>query len=57
MLLLVKIGLTNLPKSGGALAPPSPPGTTGLKKKNSSRSSNRQSGPLGQIVEKMEPIW
>ena len=28
---LVEIGLTNLPKSGGALAPPVPPGTTGLQ--------------------------
>ena len=29
--LLVEIGLTDLPKSGGAMAPPpAPPGTTGL---------------------------
>ena len=27
---LVVIGLTDLPKSGGAMAPPAPPGTTGL---------------------------
>ena len=27
---LVQIGLTDLPKSGGAMAPPAPPGTTGL---------------------------
>ena len=27
---LVEIGLTDLPKSGGAMAPPAPPGTTGL---------------------------
>ena len=24
------LGLTDLPKSGGAMAPPAPPGTTGL---------------------------
>ena len=28
---LVEIGLTDLPKSGGAMAPPAPPGTTSLK--------------------------
>ena len=28
---LVEIGLTDLPKSGGAMAPPAPPGTTGLQ--------------------------
>ena len=27
---LVEIGLTDLPKSGGAMVPPAPPGTTGL---------------------------
>ena len=27
---LAEIGLTDLPKSGGAMAPPTPPGTTGL---------------------------
>ena len=27
---LVEIGLTDLPKSGGAMAPPAPAGTTGL---------------------------
>ena len=27
---LVEIGLTDLPKSGGAMATPEPPGTTGL---------------------------
>ena len=27
---LVEIGLPDLPKSGGAMAPPAPPGTTGL---------------------------
>ena len=27
---LGEIGLTDLPKSGGAMAPPAPPGTTGL---------------------------
>ena len=27
---LVEIGLTDLPKSGGAMAPLAPPGTTGL---------------------------
>ena len=27
---LVEIGLTDLPKSGGAMAPPAPPATTGL---------------------------
>ena len=27
---LLEIGLTDLPKSGGAMAPPVPPGTTGL---------------------------
>ena len=27
---LVEKGLTNLPKSGDAMAPPAPPGTTGL---------------------------
>ena len=27
---LVEIGLTDLPKSGGAIAPPAPPGTTPL---------------------------
>ena len=27
---LFEIGLTDLPKSGGAMAPPAPPGTTGL---------------------------
>ena len=27
---LVEIGLTDLPKSGGAMALPAPPGTTGL---------------------------
>ena len=27
---LVEIGLTDLPKSGGAMAPPAPPGTTPL---------------------------
>ena len=27
---LVEIGLTDLPKNGGAMAPPAPPGTTGL---------------------------
>ena len=27
---LVEIGLTDLPKFGGAMAPPEPPGTTGL---------------------------
>ena len=27
---LVDIGLTDLPKSGGAMAPTAPPGTTGL---------------------------
>ena len=30
---LVEIGLTDLPKSGGAMAPPAPPGTTGLRGK------------------------
>ena len=29
---LVEIGLTDLPKSGGAMTPPAPPGTTGLYK-------------------------
>ena len=29
---LVEIGLTDLPKSGGDMAPPAPPGTTGLTK-------------------------
>ena len=29
---LVEIRLTNLPKSGGAMAPPAPPGTTGLNR-------------------------
>ena len=28
--LLVEIGLTDLPKSGGAMASPAPPGNTGL---------------------------
>ena len=28
---LVEIGLTDLPKSGGAMTPPAPPGTTGLE--------------------------
>ena len=28
---LVEIGLTDLPKSGGAMAPPAPPVTTGLR--------------------------
>ena len=28
--LLLEIGLTDLPKNGGAMAPPAPPGTTGL---------------------------
>ena len=28
---LVEIGLTDLPKSEGAMAPPAPPGTTGLQ--------------------------
>jgi hypothetical protein len=28
---LVEIGLTDLPKNGGAMAPPAPPGTTGLE--------------------------
>jgi hypothetical protein len=28
---LVEIGLTDLPKFGGAMAPPAPPGTTGLQ--------------------------
>ena len=28
---LVEIGLTDLPKFGGAMAPPAPPGTTGLR--------------------------
>ena len=27
---LVEIGLTDVPKSGGAMAPPTPPGTTAL---------------------------
>ena len=27
---LVEIGLTDVPKSGGAMASPAPPGTTGL---------------------------
>ena len=27
---LVEIGLTDRPKIGGAMAPPAPPGTTGL---------------------------
>ena len=27
---LIKIGLTDLPKFGGAMAPPAHPGTTGL---------------------------
>ena len=30
LLPLVEIGLTDLPKSGGAMAPPAPPETTGL---------------------------
>ena len=30
---LVEIGLTDLPKFGGAMAPPAPPGTTGLLSK------------------------
>ena len=30
LLPLVEIGLTDLPKSEGAMAPPAPPGTTGL---------------------------
>ena len=30
LLLLAEIGLIGLPKSGGAMAPPAPPGTTGL---------------------------
>ena len=30
LLPLVKIGLTDLPKSGGAMAPPAPPGMTPL---------------------------
>ena len=28
---LVEMGLTDLPKSGGAMAPPAPQGTTGLR--------------------------
>ena len=31
---LVEIGLTNLPKSGGAMAPPAPSGTTPLNGHN-----------------------
>ena len=31
---LVEIGLTDLPKSGGAMVPPTPPGTTGLVSPN-----------------------
>ena len=34
LLPLVEIGLTDLPKSGGTMAPPAPPGTTGLLKQN-----------------------
>ena len=30
-IILVEIGLTDLSKSGGAMALPAPPGTTGLK--------------------------
>ena len=30
---LVEIELTDLPKSGGAMGPPAPPGTTGLLRK------------------------
>ena len=30
---LVEVGLTDLPKSGGSMAPPVPPGTTGLRSK------------------------
>ena len=35
---LVEIGLTDLPKFGGAMAPPAPPGTTGLMR-----------GPLNEL--------
>ena len=31
---LVEIGLTDMPKSGGAMAPQAPPGTTSLKNKS-----------------------
>ena len=36
---LVEIGLTDLPKSGGAMATPAPPGTTGLEPHMRSRLS------------------
>ena len=36
---LVEIGLTDLPKSGGAMAPPAPPGTTGLHNKTVGNTS------------------
>ena len=34
---LVEIGLTDLPKFGGAMAPPAPPGTTSLRSKTAPR--------------------
>ena len=36
---LIKIGSTDLPKSGGAMAPPAPPGTTPLWKQNRDRQA------------------
>ena len=37
---LVEIGLTDLPKSGGAMAPPAPPGTTPLDFKVNTQDIN-----------------
>ena len=38
---LVEIGLTDLPKFGGAMAPPAPPGTTGLSASSKQDCSSR----------------
>ena len=43
---LVEIGLTDLPKSGGAMAPPAPPGTTGLNR----RYHGQTIDPTGKMI-------
>ena len=43
---LVEIGLTDLPKSGGAMAPLAPPGTTGLCRNNEQRQETFELQPV-----------
>ena len=46
---LVEIGLTDLQKSGGAMAPPAPPGSTGLYIEQA-RGQKKNLNPFEQVI-------